>query len=200
MRLTALSCLVALGASCGFASAASAGPKVLVRTQTYDIVGNTGAELLEAMDRKGPKHGFMTRAIAQTAYAVDWKLKVSQANGVCRLLRADRTLTLTYTYPRVSSRITPRLEKRWRRFFVGVRAHEEMHGRMARQMVKVAERSVVGLEVADDHRCNSTRREARRRIDAVYAQYEKRQVAFDKREHGSGGKVEGLVKLLLGRH
>ena len=54
MRLAVLTCLVAIGASCGLALPTSAGTKVLVKTRTYDITGNTGAGLMVAMDRKGP--------------------------------------------------------------------------------------------------------------------------------------------------
>ncbi len=99
MRPVVLTCLVAIGTLCGFAPSASAASKILVKTRTYEITGTTGAALVEAMDHKGPKHGFMTRAIAQTGYTVDWDLDVSQANGVCRVRQANGTLNLTYTYP-----------------------------------------------------------------------------------------------------
>ncbi|MDX8517080.1 DUF922 domain-containing Zn-dependent protease [Mesorhizobium dulcispinae] len=195
MRLAVLTCLVALGALC--APQASAGTRVLVQTRTYDIAGNSGAALVEAMDSKGPKHGFMTHAIAQTAYTVDWELGVIQDKGSCRLKQANGTLNLFYTFPRVASPATPALKNRWDRFFVGVRAHEETHGRIARQMMRATERSITGLKVADDPYCYKTRREARQRIQAAYAEYEARQNAFDAREHRDGGHVEHLVAALI---
>lgn len=198
MRLAVLTCLVAIGALCGSAPAASAGTKVLIKTRTYDIAGNTGAGLMVAMDRKGPKHGFMTHAIAQTAYTVDWDLDVNQVHGACQLRQANGTLNLTYTFPHVASTATPALQRRWNRFFVGVRAHEETHGRIAREMMQASERSVRGLKFAGDRFCDKTRSEARRRIAAVYAQYEAKQVAFDVREHRDGGHVEHLINALVG--
>jgi len=198
MRLAVLTCLVAIGASCGLALPASAGTKVLVKTRTYDITGNTGAGLMVAMDRKGPKHGFMTHAIAQTAYTADWDLDASQVNGVCHLRQANGTLNLTYTFPHVASTATPALKRRWNRFFVGVRTHEETHGRIAREMMQASEKSVRGLKFAGDRFCNKTRSEARRRIAAVYAQYEAKQIAFDAREHRDGGHVEHLINALVG--
>jgi predicted secreted Zn-dependent protease len=170
---------------------------VLVKTKTYDITGTTGVALVEAMDSRGPKHGFMARAIAQTGYTVDWTLDVSQANGVCRLRQAHGTLNLTYTYPHVASASTPSLRRRWKRFFAGVRAHEQTHGRIAMQMMRAAEKSVRGLTFADDGQCYKTRREARQRIAAGYAEYEIRQNAFDAREHRDGGHVEHLVRALV---
>lgn len=196
MRLAVLIFLAALGLS--QVPVALAGTKLIVKTQTYDVTGETGEALLKAMDRNGPKHGFMTRAIAQTRYTVDWELKVARTGNICRLVRADATLNLFYTFPH-AARMAPALQRRWKRFFAGTRTHEETHGRIARDMVKAAHRAISGLEVAHDPRCFNTRREARRRIDTVYAEYEARQVAFDKREHRGGGKVEGLVAALVGR-
>lgn len=197
MRLAVLTFGVAIAALCGSAAAASAGSKVVVKTRTYDITGTTGLALMEAMDRKGPKHGFMTHAIAQTGYTVDWDLDAGQDNGVCRMRRANGTLNLFYTYPRVASATTPALQKRWKRFFAGVRAHEETHGRIAREMMRATERSIRRLKVADDPLCYKTRREARRRIKDAYAVYEAKQNAFDAREHRNGGHVEHLIIALI---
>ncbi|TIL68735.1 DUF922 domain-containing protein [Mesorhizobium sp.] len=198
MRLAVLTCLLAIGGLCGFAPPALADTKVLVKTRTYDITGTTGAALIEAMDRNGPKrHGFMTHAIALAAYTVDWDLDVTREGGVCRLRQANGTLDLTYTLPRLASAATPALQKRWKRFFAGVRAHEHNHGRIARTMMRATEKSITGLEFADNLFCSKTHREARRRIKAVYAEYEAKQNAFDAREHRDGGHVEHLIRALL---
>lgn len=197
MRLAVLACLVAIGALYGTAPAAVAGTKVLVKTRTYDITGTTGLALMQAMDRKGPKHGFMTHAIAQTGYTVDWDLDAGLDNGACRLRRANGTLNLFYTFPRVASTTPPALQKRWTRFFAGVRTHEETHGRIAREMMRTTERSITGLRIAGDPSCYKARREARRRIQVTYAAYEAKQIAFDAREHRDGGHVEHLIAALI---
>lgn len=196
MRLLLLTCM-AVGLSCLFAMPASAKIRYLPRTQTYAIAGVTGEALFDAMDRKGPKHGFLTRAIAQTSYTVDWELKVAPQAGTCRLIAANPTLNLTYTYPQVSNPLPQALARRWARFMAGVRAHEEMHARIARDMVRAAGKSLAGLKLANDGSCNRVTLEAKRRIGAVYKTYEARQVAFDTEEHRDGGKVEGLVAALL---
>jgi len=195
-----LFCVAVIAATCGMAGTASAGVKTIVKTRTYDITGTTGAGLVVAMNRRGPKHGFMTHAIAQTGYTVNWAFDLSQDKGVCRLRQANGTLNLTYTYPRVASTVTPALRKRWNRFFTGVRAHEGTHGRIAGQMMQAAERSVRGLKFANDPQCNKTRSEARRRMEAAYKAYEAKQVAFDIREHSDGGHVENLIEALVGWH
>jgi len=199
MRMLVLFC-VAIATAGGIVGTASAGVKTLAKTRTYDITGRTGAGLVLAMNRSGPKQGFMTHAIAQTGYTVDWAFDLGQDKGVCRLRQASGTINLTYTYPRVASTLTPALQKRWNRFFTGVRAHEGTHGRIAGQMMQAAEQSVRGLKFANDPQCSKTRTEARRRIEATYKVYEAKQVAFDRREHSDGGHVERLVEALVGLH
>ncbi|PBB87547.1 MULTISPECIES: DUF922 domain-containing protein [unclassified Mesorhizobium] len=197
MRVVVFAILVAIGALCGSAAVAAADTKLLMKTRTYNITGATGPALVEAMDRNGPKHGFMTRAIADTSYTVRWHLSTSRTDGVCRLRQVDGVLDLTYTYPRLASPAAPALERRWKRFFAGVRAHEETHGRIARRMMAATARSIRNLERADNWFCTGTRREARRRINAFYAEYEAKQNAFDAREHRDGGHVEHLVDALI---
>lgn len=174
-----------------------AGVKVVTCTQTYPIVGGTGQALVDAMDRNGPRQGFMTRAIAQTTYTVDWRFEVRSTGKACRLTAADGTLNLTYVFPRVTSPMPASLAARWKRFFAGVRKHEHTHGRIARTMVAAASKAARGVAYDDDPSCRRTRREAKRRIDAVYRTYEARQVAFDKREHGDDGPVERLVSAFV---
>jgi predicted secreted Zn-dependent protease len=177
---------------------AAAGVKIRTETRTYVVTGNSGAALVDAMDRAGPRHGFMTRAIAQTSYTVDWDIQVRATDRTCRLTQATPTLNLTYIFPQARG-LPASLSKRWKTFLAGVRGHERKHGRIATEMVQAAARSVSGLAIANDPSCNRVRREARRRIDAVYASYEARQVAFDASEHRHGGRVEKLVDALIAR-
>jgi predicted secreted Zn-dependent protease len=106
-------------------------------------------------------------------------------------------MELKYTFPRLVSPPTPQLERRWRRFLAGVHAHEHHHGRIAKAMMRATDKSIAGLEMADNWFCTATRREARRRINDVYAKYEARQNAFDAREHRDGGHVDRLVHALI---
>jgi predicted secreted Zn-dependent protease len=195
-RLSTSLLAVALAVSAARCPAFAADVKVLVRTQTYAVTGNSGVDLVKAMDRAGPRHGFMTRAIAQTSYTVDWDLRVTRVKDACRLVRAAPTLHVNYVFPQAHG-LTPALAKRWERFLAGVHKHEKTHGRIATEMVQAAAHSASGVTLRQDLSCNRTKREARRRIDAAYAVYEARQVAFDRREHADGGKVERLVDALI---
>ena len=198
MRPTSLTMLALAGTLC-CAPAAFAGTRLTVHVRTYDIAGKTGADLVEAMDGMGPRHGFTTRAIAETGYAVHWDLDVAKSGGACVLRGAEGTIDLTYTFPRRTSPASPALSRRWDRFMAGVRQHEHTHGRIAMRMMRATETALAGLKRPASWFCGGLRQEAKRRIDAIYADYEARQNAFDVREHRSGGHVEHLVDALRGK-
>ena len=197
MRRAALAWMVMVSACVSFASDAAADVTMTVKTRSYAVSGATGAVLLGAMDRHGPKHGFLTRAIAQTRYTIAWKMEWGETRSACRVKSVDGELAITYTYPQLEGPISRDLQRRWRRFMSGVQKHEEMHGKIARQMVRQAEKSVSKLSIRNDPQCRQSRREVKRRIDAIYAEYESKQIAFDAREHREGGPVEELIATLV---
>ena len=186
---------IAMAGVC-LAGSAAASVEVKVKTTSYRISGNNGSALLRAMNRVGPRLGFTTRFMAQTAYREGWKIDWQKRAGACRIANASVVLTITYTYPEVSSPMSAGLRQRWNRFMAGVRKHEETHGRIAREMVAAAERNLNGLSYQRDLGCQKTRAESKRRIASIYAAYEARQTRFDRVEHSEGGHVQGLVLLL----
>lgn len=190
--------LLACAAGLYMAGSAEASTKVKTKTISYKIRGATGEALLDAMDRKGPRHGLTTRAIAQTGYSVDWAIDTRQRDGGCRIVRADAVLDVTFSYPEVTGPMSPALSRRWQKFMTGVRKHEQMHARIARDMVAAAQRLVRNVSFVRDRSCTRSQEEARRRINATYAKYEARQVEFDRVEHAAGGNVERLVSRLAG--
>lgn len=189
--------LAALLAVCvGLPGEASASVRVSEKTRHYRISGKTGPALPKAMDRRGPKHGFLTRAIAQTSYSLAWNLEWAETAGACRVKRVDGVVSVTYTFPQPVDSLSPAMKRRWRTFFAGVRRHERMHGEIARQMARAVETSLSGLAIGGDPGCRRTRREARRRMAAIYAEYELKQNRFDARDHRDGGPVERLIDAL----
>lgn len=198
MVLAVAKITLALGCLALCATAANAGERVKVNTKFYSINGATGAQLYSSMVKRGPRHGLTSRAIAQTAYQVNWDAEVQPlANGTCRVVNAKPAISITYTYPKPAERLTAGVQRRWSRFMAEVRKHEEIHGRIARQMVAEAVREIRGLKYADDGSCKKTRREMKRRADAVYAKYEAKQIAFDKAEHRDSGNIDRLILGLI---
>ena len=196
MRPIAIAAILGLAVVPLAAADAGASVSIKAKTATYSISGKDGNALLEAMDRRGPKHGFLTHAIAQTSYTVSWAVDWKEKDGDCRVANAAATLSITYTYPQVKGTMSPGLQRRWSRFMAGVHKHEETHGRLARQMVGAAEESVSGLSSKDDRHCRRTQAEFKKRIAMTYAKYEARQIEFDRVEHAEGGHVDALVTLL----
>lgn len=195
---TSLRTVVAAAACMALSMPASyAAGAVNSRTTYYAISGSNGMQLYLSMVRRGPRHGLLSRAIAQTSYRVEWDARVEAADGVCRVTSARPKLSITYAYPRPAEKMSPAVKARWNRFMTGVRRHEETHGRLAQQMVDAAYKSVRGLKIAGDSSCRKTRREMKRRTDAAYALYEARQVRFDEVEHRDGGNIDRLILALI---
>lgn len=188
---------LALGCCALVAGAGGANAGMKVQTKHYSIAGSTGLQLYASMVKRGPRHGFTSRAIAQTAYTVEWDAEVQSVAGSCRVVAARPTVSITYTYPKLAGAVSPGLQKRWNRFMAGVRKHEEKHGRIARQMVDEAVRSVRGLKMAGDPNCRKTRAEIKRRAKQTYTRYEAQQVLFDKVEHKDGGAIDRLILGLI---
>ncbi len=195
MRVIAISCCVL--AAMAAISPARAGPKVTSRTTTFPVSGATGEALLKELERKGPKHGFTSRAIAQTRYTMNSEADWTYSGGICSVRRPAVRLDITYIYPRVEGEISPGLRGRWQRFMGGITAHEEHHGRLAREMAGEADRALAGLRVEDGKGCGRLQAEIKRVVATIVARYEARQRQFDVVEHRSGGHVEGLVRRLL---
>lgn len=188
---------VALGCLCFVLGAASAAERVTIKTKYYAVSGSSGLQLYASMVKRGPKQGFTSRAIAQTAYTVNWNAEVKPSGGGCRVVSAVPQLSITYTYPKPAGPVSPALQKRWSRFMVGVRKHEEKHGRLAREMVDVAVRSVRGLKMANDPSCRKLRADIKRRARAIYDNYEARQEKFDAIEHKDGSNIDRLIGALV---
>ena len=193
MRRAGRAAVLAISTAFCLTGAALASVKVKTNTTSYRISGKSGDALLNAMDRRGPKHGFLTRAIAQTSYTVSWDIDWRESAGGCRIADAAATLSITYNYPAVSNAMSGDLKRRWQRFMAGVRKHEETHGRHRPPDGERSGEEPDGLSSRRDPGCSKTQAEVKRRIAATYAKYEARQVRFDEVEHTEGGNVEGLV-------
>ena len=196
MRRIGLTVLAALALP---AASAHADVKTVSKVETYGISGESGQALMDAMDRKGPRHGFMARAIAQTRYSVGWELGWTTAGGACRLSAANVTLSVTYRYPALAEPADRGLTRKWASFLKGVQKHEQTHGRIARKMVDEAYRSALKVRVPKDPRCTAAKREVTRLVRATYARYEAEQQHFDALEHQPGGAVDRLVSNLIRR-
>ena len=190
---------LALLLACVLAEPAGAEIVTSVKVETYPVAGDNGDALLRAMDKHGPKQGFLARAVAQTRYGVDWKIHWQKTGGGCRPEKVEARLSIAYRYPDMKGRASSSMTRKWATFMKGVRAHEQTHGRLAQQMVAAAHKAVVKVRFDRDPGCRKAQREVARRIDVAYAEYEGRQNRFDAIEHAPGGHVDQLVDRLVRR-
>lgn len=179
------------------AGSAHADVKVVEKVDHYRISGDTGDALMKAMDRNGPRHGFMARAIAQTRYSIAWNLEWKEDGPRCRLESADVTLSVTYRFPTISGSISPSLKRKWAVFIKGVVKHERMHGRIAREMADAAYKAATKVRVDADPTCRLAKQKLSRVVHDIYARYEAQQQQFDALEHQPGGTVDRLVASLI---
>ena len=194
MRTVGISALVVLLAA---SVSAHAGVRATATTSTYKISGNSGQELIQEMDRKGPRQGYQARAIAQTTYDVKWNVGWQANGGVCSPSQAEAIVYIKYRYPQLVGTSSAGVKNRWDRFMAGVRKHEEHHGKLAVDMVSAAQKSIARIRSAGDPSCARAKQEASRIMGTTSAQYEARQRQFDAVEHQPGGNVERLVGRLL---
>lgn len=180
------------------ASPAVARPRIVEKTEYYDIRGATGFALLQEMNRKGPRHGFLTKAIAQTRYTSAAHATMVHRNGICRAEESVVNLDITYIYPRPVQKLPRALERRWRGFMADNLRHEREHGRIARAMAVELDRHQRRFALKDGLSCNRAKAQLRREMKAIVDRHERAQIAFDEREHRDGGAVEKSILLLVG--
>ncbi len=179
------------------ASDASAQARISETTKYYKINGKTGTELLWDMNRKGPRHGFLTKAIAQTQFKTKFLGGLQYSNGLCKSKGGGYVLTITYVYPQPEKPLSGVLAKRWRAFQATNVVHEKEHGRIAKKMANAVARKVRTFKAADKPGCRKSLAALGREIDKLIAAQNAEQAAFDKREHRSHGPVEKSILALV---
>ncbi|MCB1381766.1 MAG: DUF922 domain-containing protein [Notoacmeibacter sp.] len=181
----------------GLAAPAHAGARTSIKTAYYSISGKTGMDLFRDMNRKGPRHAFMKKAMAQTQYRTTPRGKMAWSNGVCSVKGGGYTLDLTYVYPKPATRLSGRLAANWRAFMADTYRHEKVHGRMAIEMANKLDGTLRRFSMKDGRTCGRALSRLTAQVNAIYADYKARQIAFDAAEHRQGGKVEKSVLLLV---
>ncbi len=178
---------------------AVAKPKITEKTEYYRISGKTGRDLLRDMNRRGPRHGWLTKAIAQTRYETRTFGDMVGENGKCRVRGGGVSMTITYIYPQPREKLSREMARRWKFFQADNVRHEKTHGRIAREMAAALETRIKGFETSGDRRCWAAKVRLERETRAIFDAYKKKQAAFDEREHRDGGSVDKSIAVLLGK-
>ena len=165
---------------------------VVEKIVPYPISGSSGIELYMSIGQRGPKVG-PTRAIAHTTFDLKWSRKYEPRGNACVLAAARPWLTITYTVPKPSEKLSPAVKARWDTFAAGVLAHEKVHGESIREMVRTIKGFSVGFTVENDRGCKKIRQELTKRLAAASATQRQQGRDFDRVEFREGGNMHRLI-------
>jgi predicted secreted Zn-dependent protease len=173
------------------AEAAEWQPKEQVKT--YAISGTTPIELYESIGENGPVIGGGRRTIAVTNWDLKWRRDYQPEGSACVLKSALPFLTITYSLPKPSAKLTGSAAAGWKRFSDGIAAHEKIHGRDIIAMTEQIISNTVGLRSENDPDCKLIRAEVLKRVQAAADDYKAKARAFDGVEMSDGGNVHRLI-------
>lgn len=166
------------------------------RVEPYTVQGTTGLEIYRSIGERGPKLG-IARVIAHTGFKLTWTRKYERQGDACVITVNKPKLVITYTLPKLKSKLSEPLKGRWDTFIAGVTAHEKIHGDFIKDMVKQIEAMSVGMTVENDPNCKKIRPQLQARLGELSEAQRARSRDFDKVELSDGGNVHQLILQLV---
>lgn len=166
------------------------------RVEPYTVQGSTGLEIYQSIGERGPKLG-VARVIAHTGFKLTWTRKYERQGDACVITVNKPKLIITYTLPKLKSKLSEPLKGRWDTFIAGVTAHEKIHGDFIKDMVKQIEAMSVGMTVENDPNCQKIRPQLQARLGELSDAQRARSRDFDKVELSDGGNVHQLILQLV---
>ncbi len=166
------------------------------RVEPYTVQGSTGLEIYQSIGERGPKLG-IARVIAHTGFKLTWTRKYERQGNACVITVNKPKLIITYTLPKLKSKLSEPLKGRWDTFIAGVTAHEKIHGDFIKDMVKQIEAMSVGMTVENDPNCQKIRPQLQARLGELSDAQRARSRDFDNVELSDGGNVHQLILQLV---
>jgi predicted secreted Zn-dependent protease len=166
--------------------------------RNYAISGTTGAELYGSIGERGPEVGGQSRVIAHTTFKLTWTRKYErQPDNACKLTVAKPKLTIIYTLPKPSAKLSPSVQASWNSFIEAIRKHERVHGDTIIDMVHEIETLSLGFSAPDDPDCRKIRANLTERLGEISGRQRQRGRDFDRVEMSDGGNVQALILKLV---
>ncbi|MCQ4632102.1 DUF922 domain-containing protein [Shinella sp. CPCC 100929] len=166
------------------------------RVEPYTVQGSTGLEIYQSIGARGPKLG-LGRVIAHTGFKLTWTRKYERQGDACVITVNKPKLIITYTLPKLKSKLSEPLKSRWDTFITGVTAHEKVHGDFIKEMVRQIETVSVGLTVENDPNCKQIRSQLQTKLGELSNAQRARSRDFDQVELTDGGNVHQLILQLV---
>lgn len=188
--------LILLSALFFAASAAAQEWQAVERVEPYSVAGSTGLEIYQSIGARGPKLG-VARVIAHTGFKLTWTRKYERQGNACTITVNKPKLIITYTLPKLKTKLSEPLKSRWDTFLAGVTAHEKVHGDFIRDMVKEIEAASVGMTVENDPNCQKIRPQLQAKLGELSQAQRTRSRDFDQVELNDGGNVHQLILQLV---
>ncbi|WP_439631588.1 DUF922 domain-containing Zn-dependent protease [Shinella sp.] len=166
------------------------------RVEPYSVQGSNGLEIYQSIGARGPKLG-LGRVIAHTGFKLTWTRKYERQGDACVITVNKPKLIITYTLPKLKSKLAEPLKGRWDTFITGVTAHEKVHGDFIKEMVRQIETMSVGLTVENDPNCKQIRSQLQTKLGELSNAQRARSRDFDQVELTDGGNVHQLILQLV---
>ena len=121
--------------------------RVSEATRFYAISGRTPADFAAAMSRNGPFSGQHRRRVWATASrTMRYRLDRRRQGGRCRVTRAEVTLKIDYTMPRLRGRVAGAARTKWNRMYKILNRHERVHGRYYKDLAKQTQAALARIK------------------------------------------------------
>lgn len=191
-------CFIPFALLCSFWSTqALANWQAIEKIVTYPISGTTTGALYQSIGQNGPLIGKNIRTIAHTNFTLTWQRKYKKDDGNCTLVSAKPKLTITYTLPKPSQKLSPAIAASWQKFIDGIEQHEHIHGDYIKDMVRKIEAATVGMSVANDPKCVKFKTELDKKLSVLFQEQRQKGRDFDRADMAQGGNIHQLILALL---
>ena len=160
----------------------SAADSLNVRTNYYDVTGDTFQTIREEIVRRRP---WKEECDAFTRWKVDWTFTMEDPGSGCRLKSLSVSTDITITMPRwnVAASEDAGLKAAWISYFKLLATHEEGHKQIALAAAKEARNCILQLKPAGS--CSELESSINREGKKVIDQFAEREKVYDARtDHG----------------
>jgi predicted secreted Zn-dependent protease len=160
----------------------SAADSLNIRTNYYDVTGDTFQTIREEIVRRRP---WKEESDAFTHCKVDWTFTMEDPGSGCRLKSLSIRTDITITMPRwnVAASEDEGLKAAWISYFKVLAAHEEGHKQIALAAAKEARKRI--LQIKPTGSCSELESSINREGKKVIEQFAEREKVYDARtDHG----------------
>jgi predicted secreted Zn-dependent protease len=108
----------------------SNGVHTTIKTEYYDVSGNSAAELVKQMKSKGPSTPGGRKVFGYTKWFIKWQYNYDTRDSGVGIISPSVTLQITYRFPRrTGEKNAPDpFATEWNRFVTALTSHERGHG------------------------------------------------------------------------